>query len=160
MASPNRVRFTTLTSAGGSITVDTCPNACTNLNGRLPAQLTRIQGKLAFQLKPTLPAAAATAAIAGPIQQAYLKNSIATAADLIRQNAVLNAINDTSNIIGQKVNDPAAMVLAVGRVPSVTQQNAAWLNARKVAGQALPVFCNMIEAIPYALFPTTSCWCC
>ncbi|MBL8348743.1 MAG: alanine racemase [Burkholderiaceae bacterium] len=39
--------------------------------------------------------------MAGQIQQAYLKNSIATAAataaDLIRQNAVLNAINDTSN---------------------------------------------------------------
>ena len=95
MASPNPARFTTLTSAGGSITVDTCPNAYTNLNGRLPAQLTRIQGKLAFQLNPTLPAAAANSAIAGQIQQAYLKNSIATAAataaDLIRQNAVLNA---------------------------------------------------------------------
>ncbi len=159
MASPNPARFTTLTSAGGSITVDTCPNAYTNLNGRLPAQLTRIQGKLAFQLNPTLPAAAANAAIAGQIQQAYLKNSIATAAatataaDLIRQNAVLNAINDTSNIIGQKVNDPAAMVLAVGRAQSVAQQNAAWLNAGKVAAQALPVFRNVIEAITYALFP-------
>ena len=146
-----------MTSAGGSITVDTCPNAYTNLNGRLPAQLTRIQGKLAFQLNPTLPAAAANAAIAGQIQQAYLKNSIATAAataaDLIRQNAVLNAINDTSNIIGQKVNDPAAMVLAVGRAQSVAQQNAAWLNAGKVAEQALPVFRNVIEAITYALFP-------
>ena len=157
MASPNPARFTTLTSAGGSITVDTCPNAYTNLNGRLPAQLTRIQGKLAFQLNPTLPAAAANAAIAGQIQQAYLKNSIATAAataaDLIRQHAVLNAINDTSNIIGQKVNDPAAMVLAVGRAQSVAQQNAAWLNAGKVAEQALPVFRNVIEAITYALFP-------
>jgi len=157
MASPNPARFTTLTSAGGSITVDTCPNAYTNLNGRIPAQLTRIQGKLAFQLNPTLPAAAANAAIAGQIQQAYLKNSIATAAataaDLIRQNAVLNAINDTSNIIGQKVNDPAAMVLAVGRAQSVAQQNAAWLNAGKVAEQALPVFRNVIEAITYALFP-------
>ena len=63
--------------------------------------------------------AAGAAVIAGQIQQAYLKNSIATAAataaDLIRQNAVLNAIDDTSKIVGQKVNDPAAMVLAVGR---------------------------------------------
>jgi conjugal transfer mating pair stabilization protein TraG len=66
---------------------------------------------------------------------------------------VLNAINDTSNIIGQKVNDPAAMVLAVGRAQSVAQQNAAWLNAGKVAEQALPVFRNVIEAITYALFP-------
>ena len=119
MASPNPARFTTLTSAGGFDHRRHRPNAYTvPSTAGSPAQLTRIQGKLAFQLNPTLPAAAANAAIAGQIQQAYLKNSFATAAataaDLIRQNAVLNAINDTSNIIGQKVNDPAAMVLAVG----------------------------------------------
>lgn len=157
MGTPNPARFTTLSSTGGNITVDTCPNAYTNLNGRLPAQITRLQGKLAFQLNPTLPSAAAAAAIAGQIQQAYMKNSIATAAataaDLIRQNAVLNAINDTSNIIGQKVNDPAAMVLAVGRAQAVAQQNATWLNYGKVAEQALPVLRNVIEAVTYALFP-------
>ena len=157
MSTPNPARFSTITGGGGAVTVDTCPNVYTNLNGRLPAQITRIQGKLAFQLNPTLPSAAATAAIAGQIQQAYLKNSIATAAataaDLIRQNAVLNAINDTSNIIGQKVNDPASMVLAVGRAQAVAQQNATWLNYGKVAEQALPVFRNVIEAITYALFP-------
>ena len=157
MSTPNPARFSTITGGGGAVTVDTCPNVYTNLNGRLPAQITRIQGKLAFQLNPTLPSAAATAAIAGQIQQAYLKNSIATAAataaDLIRQNAVLVAINDTSNIIGQKVNDPASMVLAVGRAQAVAQQNATWLNYGKVAEQALSVFRNVIEAITYALFP-------
>ncbi|MCK7497222.1 MAG: hypothetical protein MZW92_45120 [Comamonadaceae bacterium] len=59
---------------------------------------------------------------------------------------MLNAINDTSSIIGQKVNDPASMVLAVGRAQAVAQQNAAWLNYGKVAEQALPVFRNVIEA--------------
>jgi len=157
MGTPNPARFTTLTAAGGAINVDTCPNAYTNLNGRLPAQITRIQGRLAFQLNPTLPNAAAAAAIAGQIQQAYMKNNIAnaaaTAADLIRQNAVINAINDTGSIIGQKVNDPASMVLAVGRAQAVAQQNATWLNYGKVAEQALPVFRNVIEAVTYALFP-------
>jgi conjugal transfer mating pair stabilization protein TraG len=157
MASPNPARFSTLTSAGGSVGVDTCPNVYQSLNGRLPAQITRIEGRLAFQLNPTLPGAAAAAAIAGQIQQAYLKNSIATAAataaDLIRQNAMLNAIDDTSKIVGQKVNDPAAMVLAVGRAQAVAQQNATWLNFGKVAEQALPVFRNVVEAVTYAMFP-------
>jgi conjugal transfer mating pair stabilization protein TraG len=157
MGTPNPARFTTVSAGGGATTVDTCPNVYTNLNGRLPAQITRIQGKLAFQLNPTLPSATAAAAIAGQIQQAYVKNSIATAAasaaDLIRQNAVLNAINDTSSIIGQKVNDPASMVLSVGRAQAVAQQNATWLNYGKVAEQSLPVFRNVIEAITYALFP-------
>jgi len=157
MATPNPARFSTVTGAGGAVTVDTCPNVYGNLNGRMPAQVTRIEGRLAFQLNPTLPSAAATAAIAGQIQQAYIRNSIATAAatatDLIRQNAVLNAISDTSNIIGQKVNDPAAMVLAVGRAQAVAQQNATWMNYGKVAEQSLPVFRNVIEALTYALFP-------
>ena len=157
MASPNPARFSTLTAAGGNVGVDTCPNVYLNLNGRLPAQITRIQGRLAFQLNPTLPVAAAASIIAGQIQQAYLKNSIAnaasTAADIIRQNAVLNAIEDTSKIVGQKVNDPAAMVLAVGRAQAVAQQNASWLNYGKVAEQALPVFRNVVEAMTYAMFP-------
>lgn len=157
MASPNPARFSTLTASGGSVGVDTCPNVYLNLNGRLPAQITRIQGRLAFQLNPTLPVAAAASVIAGQIQQAYLKNSIAnaasTAADIIRQNAVLNAIEDTGKIVGQKVNDPAAMVLAVGRAQAVAQQNASWLNYGKVAEQALPVFRNVVEAMTYAMFP-------
>ncbi len=157
MASPNPARFSTLTGAGGSVGVDTCPNVYLSLNGRLPAQITRIQGRLAFQLNPTLPGAAAAAAIAGQIQQAYLKNRIAsaaaTAADIIRQNAMLNALEDTSKIVGQKVNDPAAMVLAVGRAQAVAQQNASWLNYGKVAEQALPVFRNVVEAVTYAMFP-------
>jgi conjugal transfer mating pair stabilization protein TraG len=156
MASPNPARFSTLTS-GAAVSIATCPDVYSNLNGRLPAQITRIQGRLAFSMNPTLPAATAAGVIAAQIQQAYLKNSIAnasaTAADLIRQNAVVNAINDTSNIIGQKVNDPAAMVLAVGRAQATAQQNATWLNYGKVAEQALPVFRNVIEAITYALFP-------
>ena len=156
MGTPNPARFTTITTLG-AVNVDTCPNVYANLNGRLPAQVTQIQGRLAFQLNPTLPAAAAAAVIASQIQQAYIKNNIAdasaTAADLIRQSAMLNAINDTSTLIGQKVNDPAAMVLAVGRAQAVAQQNAAWLNNGKVAEQALPVFRNVIEALTYALFP-------
>lgn len=107
-------------------------------------------------MNPTLPGVAAAAVIATQIQQAYIKNSIAdasaTAADLIRQNAMLNAVNDTSTLIGQKINDPAAMILAVGRAQATAQQNAAWINNGKVAEQALPVFRNVIEALTYALF--------
>lgn len=157
MATPNPARFSTLTASGGSVTVDTCPNVYNNLNGRIPAQITQLQGRLAFQLNPTLPTATATTVIANQIQQAYLKDNIAnaaaTASDLIRQNAVINAINDTSKIIGQKVNDPASMILAVGRAQAVAQTNAAWLNYGKVAEQALPVFRNVVEAVTYALFP-------
>jgi len=156
MSTPNPARFTPLTDTTGT-TVDTCPSAHVNLSARIPVQISRIEGQLAFRLNPTLSGTAAASVIAGQIQQAYIKNNIAsasaTAADLIRQNAMLNAIADTGQIVGQKVNDPAAMVLAVGRAQATAQQNAAWINAGKVAEQALPVFRNVIEALTYALFP-------
>jgi conjugal transfer mating pair stabilization protein TraG len=156
IGTPNPARFSTLSSPTGS-NIDTCPNVYLSLNNRLPAQLNRIQGKLAFQLNPTLPGSAASAAIAGQVQQAYMKNRIAdaasTAADLIRQNAVLNVVHDAGKLAGQRANDPAAMVLAVGRAQATAQQNAAWINYGKVAEQALPVFRNVIEAITYAMFP-------
>ena len=157
MATPNPARFSTLTGTTGNVDVAPCPDVYRSLDGRLPQQLQRIQGRLAFQLNPTLPGSAAAAAIAGQLQQAYLKNGIAnasaTAADLIRQNAMLNAIQDTGAIVAQKVNDPAAMVLAMGRAQAVAQQNAAWINYGKIAEQALPVFRNVIEAVSYAMFP-------
>ncbi|KQP23399.1 conjugal transfer protein TraG N-terminal domain-containing protein [Pseudorhodoferax sp. Leaf267] len=157
MGSPNPARFSTVAGAGGGVGVATCPDVYQHLNGRLPAQLTRLEGRLAFQLNPTLPTAAAAAVIAGQVQQAYLKNGIAdasaTAADLVRQNAMLNALEDTGRLIGQKTNDPASMVLAVGRAQAIAQMNASWLNYGKVAEQALPVFRNVVEAVTYALFP-------
>ena len=167
MGTPNPARFTTVSSGaspggGGSglgmgVGIDTCPNVYQVLQARLPAQLTRVQGRLAFQLNPTLPAAAAASVIAAQIQQAYLRNSIAdaatSAADIVRQNAMLNVIQDSATLVGQKVNDPAAMVLAVGRAQAVAQQNASWLNYGKVAEQALPVLRNVIEAVAYAMFP-------
>ena len=156
MSIPNPARFTTIRQGVG-ITVVTCPTAYRSLDTRLPAQIEGIQGRLAFQLNPTLPAAAAAAVIASQIQQAYLKNSLAdaasSAADIIRQNAVLNALDDASKLAGQKSNDPAAIVLAVGRTQAVAQHNATWLNNGKVAEQALPVFRNVIKALSYALFP-------
>ena len=156
ISTPNPARFTTLTG-GGAVNTDTCPNAYNDLNGRIPAQVNLIQGRLAMQLNPTLPGTVAAGVIAGQIQQAYLKNGIAnaaaSAADIIRQNAIINAVNDASQIIGQKINDPASMVLAVGRAQAVAQTNAAWINNGKIAEQALPVVRNVVEALAYAIFP-------
>ena len=157
MGTPNPARFTTRTRDSGWVAVDTCSNVYVNLNGRLPANVQILHNRLASVLNPTLPAAAATAVITAQVQQAYLKNRIADAAasagDIIRQNAVLNAISDAGKLAGQRSNDPAAMVLAMGRAQATAQQNATWLNNGKVAEQALPVFRNVVEALTYALFP-------
>jgi conjugal transfer mating pair stabilization protein TraG len=157
MASPNPARFTPISDGAGGMTVSPCPAAYTNLNSRLPVQVGQIQSLLSNKMNPTLTSGAASAVIAGQIQQAYIKNGIADAAaaatDIIRQNALINAINDASLLAGQKVNDPASMLLAVGRAQAVAQTNATWINNGKVAEQALPVIRNTVEAISYAIFP-------
>jgi len=157
MGTPNPARFTSVTSAAGVISAVTCTQAYVDLSGRLPVAVNASISKLALKMNPTLPAAAATSAIAGQIQQAYIRNQIAgaaaTAADLVRQNALINVINDSSQIIGQKINDPASQVLAVGRAQAVAQQNASWINGAKISEQALPILRNVIEALTYALFP-------
>lgn len=157
MANPNPARFTSITSNSGEVSIAPCTVAYTNLNSRMPTQLGRLQDLLAKRMNPMLSGAAAAAVIAGQIQQAYIRNGIATAAasaaDIIRQNALINSINDSSLIIGQKINDPASMLLAVGRAQATAQINAAWINNGKIAEQALPVIRNTVEAIIYAIFP-------
>jgi conjugal transfer mating pair stabilization protein TraG len=65
MGTPNPARFTPVTTAAGTYSNMTCPDAYRNLDGRMPTQIAAIQGRLAGRLNPTLPAAVAQAAIAG-----------------------------------------------------------------------------------------------
>ncbi|WP_426078209.1 conjugal transfer protein TraG N-terminal domain-containing protein [Janthinobacterium sp. PSPC3-1] len=157
MGDPNPARFTNITDAAGVAEVMTCPQAYIRLSAKMPMEIARVQGTLSLRMNPTLPGPVAASLIADQVQQAYIKARIAdassTAANIIRQNALINAIGDTSLMTGQKINDPATMLLAVGRAQAVAQTNAGWINNGKVAEQALPVIRNVVEAVVYAVFP-------
>ncbi|GJI98168.1 hypothetical protein RugamoR57_48860 [Duganella caerulea] len=157
MATPNPARFSTITDASGETQVMPCPAIYTALDKLMPTQVKRIHDSLALELNPTLPTSVVASVLVGQIEQTYIKTQIAdaaaTAADIVRQNAMINAINDTSMLIGQKINDAPAMMLAVGRAQAVAQTNASWINSGKVAEEGLPVIRNVIEALVYALFP-------
>ena len=156
MASPNPARFSTIT-AGGTTQIRPCPAVYANLDGRRPPIETQLYNTLASQLNPNLPPAQAQANAANQVIAAYqltlLADASASAADIIRQNGMINAVNDASEIIGQKANDPASLLLAFGRAQATAQTNAAWMNFAKMAEDALPLIRNAIEAITYALFP-------
>ena len=157
MATPNPARLTPISTGPGASTIVTCDTAYPILNAQAIAQVGLIRGKLAGQLNPTLTQAAALAAVDTQIQAAYIKNQIAnaaaTASGIILQNAMINALNDTSQIAGQRINDPASLLLGMGRAQALAQVNASWMNFGKVAEEALPLIRNTIEAICYALFP-------
>lgn len=156
MAATNPARFTVIT-AGAGVTTTTCDAAYASIAGRLPAQVNGLIARLGQRLNPDLPAAAAQAAVLNQIPQAYIRSQIAgaaaTAADLIRQNAIVNAINDAGEMGCQRINDPACMMLATGRAQAVAAQNASWINGAKISSQALPVVRNVAEAMCYAVFP-------
>lgn len=157
MSSPNPARLTPITTAPGVSTVVPCDTAYPILNALAQNEVLFLQAKLGQQLNPTLSAAAASAAIGAQITVAYQKNLLAdasaTAGQIILQNAMINAINDTSAMIGQKTNDPASLLLAMGRAQAVAQINSAWINYGKIAEEALPLIRNVVEAVCYALFP-------
>ncbi|KAK0039474.1 conjugal transfer protein TraG N-terminal domain-containing protein [Biomphalaria pfeifferi] len=156
MAFTNPARFSIITTAAG-VTTNTCDAVYASIDARLPAQLNDLQAKLGLRLNPSLAPAAANAAVAAQITQGYIRSQIAgaaaAAADLIRQNAIINAINDAGEMGCQKINDPSCMMLASGRASAVAAQNAAWINGAKIAEQALPVVRNVAEAMMYAVFP-------
>jgi conjugal transfer mating pair stabilization protein TraG len=154
MGSPNPARFSTY---GNPAQVDTCPNVYTNLTQRIPAQVAHARTLLAFQLNPSLDPTAALGVIDTQLEQAYYKTRIATAAqasaDLLRQNIMINLVHDTSTIAGQKLNDPASLMIATSRASATASTNASFLTMGKLAEQALPLLRNVIEAIIYAVFP-------
>jgi conjugal transfer mating pair stabilization protein TraG len=154
MGTPNPARFSTY---GNPVQVDTCPNVYTYLANRLPAEVARARAMLAFQLNPSIDATTAQGVIDSQIEQAYYKTKIATAAqgaaDLLRQNIMINLVQDTSSIVGQKINDPASVMIATARANATASINSSFLTMGKVAEQALPLIRNVIEAIIYAVFP-------
>lgn len=157
MATPNPARFSTSTDASGVTQIMPCTDVYKTLDKAMPVQIKRIHDSLAMELNPTLSPTVVASVLAGQIEQTYIKTQIAdaaaNAADIVRQNALINAINDTSLMIGQKLNDAPAMMLAVGRAQAIAQTNASWINSGKVAEEGLPVIRNVIEALVYALFP-------
>ncbi|MBK6603815.1 MAG: conjugal transfer protein TraG N-terminal domain-containing protein [Betaproteobacteria bacterium] len=88
-----------------------------------------------------------------PLIKNKLANAGVAAADILRQNALINAIGDTSQIIGQKLNDPAALLLGAARAQSSASTNLWYIASGRMAEQALPLVRNVLEALIYALFP-------
>src|SRR6185295_16141575 len=85
--------------------------------------------------------------------KANIATAAQAAADLLRQNIMINLVQDTSGIVGQKINDPAAVMLATARANATASINSSYMTMGKVAEQALPLIRNVIEAVIYAVFP-------
>ncbi|NUP85825.1 MAG: conjugal transfer protein TraG N-terminal domain-containing protein, partial [Burkholderiaceae bacterium] len=82
-----------------------------------------------------------------------LANGVADGAALVRQNAMINSINEAADLVHARTGDPTAINLNSAKAAATTQQNAAWLNGAKLAEETLPLLRNAIEVVLYAIFP-------
>lgn len=152
MGDTNPARYTYV---GGD--VRTCPEAYNNLNGRLPDETGAALARVAMRLAPGLPQADAvdrfTAAVPDAVTKGALGNAAAEAGALVRQNAIINMLNDSYIEISKQNNDPASVLMATAEATITAQTNASWITSGKLAESALPKFRGVAQALSYALFP-------
>lgn len=92
------------------------------------------------------------------VKQAYLRTRLQgdgsiTASQIIRQNAMINAMADAKAMATQRTNDPTALMLGMAEAQAKISTNSSWITSAKIAEQAMPLIRNGIEAILYAVFP-------
>ncbi|MDP2432893.1 MAG: conjugal transfer protein TraG N-terminal domain-containing protein [Pseudomonadota bacterium] len=137
--------------------VRTCPEAYNNLGNRLPEETGRTLARVAMKLAPGLPQAGAidkfTADAPDAVVKGALGNAAAEAGALIRQNAIINMLNDSYGEIAKQNNDPASVLMATAEATITAQTNASWITSGKLAESALPKFRGIAQALSYALFP-------
>ena len=109
-------------------------------------------------LNPALPAAMATGVlvsnqIAAGYRRLAIADASANAAQLIRQNAMINVVRDASLLLGQQSNDSAALLLSVAKSQGTANANSSYLAGASVAEEALPILRNVAQGLAFALFP-------
>ena len=164
LATTNPARFSQITNAAGVASAVTCPVAYASLNARMPATLARLLAKMGLETNPALqlvpgpmPVAAATTAINAQLPAAYIRARLATAAtnaaQILQQNAMINAVQEANLMMSQRTDDPSATLLGVSRAQATAQLNAQQITAGRIASEALPLVRNGLEAVLYGIFP-------
>ena len=165
MATTNPARFASVTDPATGIAAPVpCPTAYAQLDERMPVSVGRLVAKLGIETNPSLqlaggpmPGAAAVAAVAEQLPAAYIRGRIAdaatSAAEILQQNAMINAVQEANLMMSQQTEDPSATLLGVSRAQAVAQLNAQQVTGGRVAAEALPLVRNSIEAVLYGIFP-------
>jgi conjugal transfer mating pair stabilization protein TraG len=153
----NPARFTTIRLTNGKLDVVPCPDAYRTLDARMPANVETTKAQMAYALNVGLDPQSAVTRIDPQIERAYatlrISEAARGAADLIRQNAMINAVRDAHLVQNQAMNDPAAMMLALARAQGVAAANVSMKNSASIQAQSMPVIRSSLEFALYALFP-------
>jgi conjugal transfer mating pair stabilization protein TraG len=153
----NPARFTTVRLPDAKLDVVACPDAYRQLNLKMPTNVQDTKSALSYALNVAMDPQNAVTRIDAQLERAYatlrIGNASQGAADLIRQNAMINVVRDAHLVQSRAMNDPAAMMLALSRAQGTAAANMAFRNSAVIQVQSMPVIRSGIEFALYALFP-------
>ena len=153
----NPARYTTIWLANRSLDVVGCPDAYRALDAKMPAQVQEAKSALSYALNVAVAPESAVTRIDAQVERAYATLRIGQAAqgaaDLIRQNAMINSVRDAHLVQSQAQGDSPAMMLALSRAQGIAAANMAFRNAAVVQVQSMPIIRSALEFVLYALFP-------
>lgn len=133
-----------------------CGDAYTAILGpRIAAQVVSERSRIARILSPFVPPATAETTIGTllPAAEGMVMTASATAAEAIQQRMMINMLNDTSQTLGQVMNDPTAVQNAVAAAQASQAANSSYRIMAKLAAETLPMIRNALELVIMGVFP-------
>lgn len=111
--------------------------------------------RIARKLNPTVDTVTASGLIASqlPLADDFILNASRTAAEGIRQAAMINMLSDSTVYVPQMNGDPAAAQVAIATATAAASANTAYVTMAKISESTLPVIRNAFHIIIIALFP-------
>ena len=137
----------------------TCLEAHGYLKARLSLDVANQANVFGRSLNPNISATTPNAAVlaiyntqASEITQLMLANS-RNAVDTIQQAMAINLMDSSGAVIGQQLNDPSSVQIALAQAQAEATANSSYATMAKVAEGAMPKIRNVIEVVVYATFP-------
>ncbi len=154
MAATNPARFTMV---GEPPALSGCDGAHALLTLGLSAELPVLRNHLARELYPQLPPALAQTRIDNALLAAYAKAQIGGAAlsvaEIIRQNALINAFRDAGKSLGARIRSPEQTIMGMATAQGTAAMNAQYAVQLSLAEEALPMVRNVLQGALYMCFP-------
>jgi conjugal transfer mating pair stabilization protein TraG len=168
LATTNMARYSPYKQASGVIDPLACPAVYNALSAAMTATaVPTLMQRIGLWLNPslqlanptgaTLPGTAAATLVDQQIGAAFQRFRIASAATsaatIVRQTAMINAIQAANLLSSQDANDPSAAMIGLATAQATAQTNTQQIASAQIASQGMPMVRNAIEAVLYGLFP-------
>jgi conjugal transfer mating pair stabilization protein TraG len=142
---------------GQSGDLKTCPDAYKDINTRLTNEVPLARAEMMKKMNPDLTLAEADMFFNEQFRDAMITSRLGDASsdvtNMLRQNMMINIIGQSSQVIGQKMADPATVMYSSAVSQATAATNMSYQVQAAMAAQAMPMIRNAIEAVAYALFP-------